>query len=93
MKSIIDGLAYPVIVSATAASDIVAAVVPRAKAVVVICDRNVAAPATALAQALRETGVHVRHVANIAAGERKKNQRTVSTLYAELLAAGADRRT
>lgn len=86
----IDDLGYPVVVAGDVARHVAAFARERGRPrAIVLADRNVAERAAAIARALgRNTPVLA-----FALGERRKTLRTVETVYAALVAAGADRGT
>lgn len=93
MKRVIDGLAYPIIVSDEAAREVVAALPADTSGVALIYDKAVRERVSTLRAALERDGRRVRADIPLAMSERTKNQRTATALYAALLAAGADRQT
>lgn len=92
MRTILDGLAYPIVVADDAAKEIGDGVVETDRAAIVY-DRRVAARVAAVEAALRGRGVEVVGSLGVTAGERRKRLGAATTLFEWLAACGADRRT
>lgn len=90
---VIDGLSYPVVIAADAASTLPNLVGVECTSAVVVHDRRVEGRARAVGSALSNTGVNVRGFIPLAGGESVKRPATVATLYDALLELGADRST
>jgi 3-dehydroquinate synthase len=86
----IDSLGYPITIDHDTARAIAKFLRERGpERTIVLCDRNVAARAHAIAKTIGKNTT----VLAFALGERRKTLRTVERVYAELAAAGADRTT
>lgn len=89
---VIDGLPYPIVIAADAASVLPRLVAPRRRAVIVF-DRRVAQRAQAVAAALRAAGIAVADPIQIDAGERVKRLDSAASLYDALVERNAERTT
>jgi 3-dehydroquinate synthase len=89
---VIDGLAYPIVVS-DAAPARVAALLQGASAVAVVCDERVGPRARAIARELSAAGISVVGQLGMRGGERCKSLGTVERLWGWLLRRGVDRHT
>jgi 3-dehydroquinate synthase len=86
----LEDLGYPIAIDRDIAPALATFLRARGKpATIVLCDRNVAARAAALAKAIGAKTA----VLDFALGERRKTLRTVETVLDALAAAGADRAT
>jgi len=86
----IDSLGYPITIDHDTARAVAKFLRERGSGrTIVLCDRNVAARANAIAKTIGKNTT----VLAFALGERRKTLRTVERVYAELAAAGADRTT
>jgi 3-dehydroquinate synthetase len=91
VRLVIDGLAYPVIVSDAAPAVVAELARQRGNKVVIAADRAVSQRADAVTSALRSAGSTILACNLIAAGERRKQWASVSGLHDAWLGVGADR--
>jgi 3-dehydroquinate synthetase len=91
MRTIVDGLPYPIVVSGDAPADASSIALSAGRRVFVVCDRNVEGRGDLIARALRRAGGTVLGSLVLEAGERRKRWRSVAELHAAFIGAGVDR--
>jgi len=87
---LVDGLQYPVIVSARASDAVIASMQPSS-AIAIVYDARAVRSARALIARAREARTHVLGALALHGGERVKNARVVQSLWRWLLSRRADR--
>lgn len=91
MRIVVDGLAYPIVVSLDASEEIATLVEQARGPTVVVADRHVEPLASSALHSLRARGCEVRGCLTIEAGERRKQWRSVAALHEEFLTSHVDR--